>query len=479
MFTTHFSRRAALKIFGAGALMTMTNPTASPAATPLAKRVIPKSGEALPVIGLGTYQVFDVAPRAPELVELQEVLTAFVAGGASLIDSSPMYGRAEAVTGELSAALGLQARLFLATKVWTRGRQAGVRQMQDSLRLMRTRRIDLMQVHNLLDLETHLTTLREWKAADTLRYIGITHYHAGAYRELEKLLATRDYDFVQFNYSLAEREAEQRLLAVAAESGTAVIINRPFAQGELFSKVRGRELPAWAADFDCTSWAQFFLKYIIAHPAVTCVIPGTGKVRHMTDNLKAGAGRLPDARHAQAHARTRAGASRCAAYRPVLLLLSAVLGACSGLRLAYPHADMILGWRANTYFDLDHDQRRDFSARLDRLLAWHRYDQLPEYASFLTAAIDKAEHGVTPEDIAWFVDGFRARYRVVVNRGVERCGRDIGNADARTNRRIAKTVRQGQPEIRERVRTRRGQRKAQARAAEEERSVRSKTGPAT
>ena len=276
--------------------MTMTHSNSSSAAMPLIKRSIPRSGEQLPVLGLGTYIVLDVPPGASELAELKEVLKTFTAGGARLIDSSPMYGRAEAVVGELVAAANLRESVFLATKVWTSGRDAGVRQMQDSLRLMRTQRIDLMQVHNLLDLATHTKTLNEWKAAGTLRYVGITHYHAGAYRELEKLLKTREYDFVQFNYSLAEREAEQRLLAVAAETGTAVIINRPFAQGELFSKVKGREVPAWAAQFDCDSWAQFFLKYIIAHPAVTCVIPGTGKVRHMTDNLKAGSGRLPDER---------------------------------------------------------------------------------------------------------------------------------------------------------------------------------------
>jgi len=277
-------------------MMTMTHSNSSSAAVPLIKRSIPRSGEQLPVLGLGTYIVLDVAPGAPELAELKEVLKNFAAGGAKLIDSSPMYGRAEAVVGELLAATNLRDSVFLATKVWTSGRDAGVRQMQDSLRLMRTQRIDLMQVHNLLDLATHTKTLNEWKAAGTLRYVGITHYHAGAYRELEKLLKTREYDFVQFNYSLAEREAEQRLLAVAAETGTAVIINRPFAQGELFGKVKGREVPAWATQFDCDSWAQFFLKYIIAHPAVTCVIPGTGKVLHMTDNLKAGAGRLPDER---------------------------------------------------------------------------------------------------------------------------------------------------------------------------------------
>lgn len=290
------SRRALLKLMGgASALLTVPALSAQPATSAPLRRVIPKSGEELPLIGLGTYRVFDVAPAAPELAELKAVLSTFVAGGARLVDSSPMYGRAEAVVGELSAGSGVRDALFLATKVWTSGRQSGIHQMQESLRLMRTPRIDLMQVHNLLDHATHLKTLREWKDAGTLRYLGITHYHAGAFSELESLLKTRDYDFVQFNYSLAEREAEQRLLAAAAETGTAVIINRPFAHGQLFAKVKGRELPAWAAEFDCDSWAQFFLKYIVAHPAVTCVIPGTGKARHMVDNLKAGSGRLPDA----------------------------------------------------------------------------------------------------------------------------------------------------------------------------------------
>ena len=274
----------------------MTAPAASQNMQPLISRKIPRTGEMMPVIGLGTYIVLDVAPGAPELGELKDVLKTFVAGGGKMIDSSPMYGRAEAVTGELLAATGLRDSVFLATKVWTSGRANGIAQMQDSLKLMRTRRMDLMQVHNLVDLPTHLKTLTEWKAAGTIRYLGITHYHSGAYAQLEKLLQTRAYDFVQFNYSMAEREAEQRLLGVAADSGTAVIINRPFAQGELFPKVKGRDLPAWAAEFDCDSWAQFFLKYIVAHPAVTCVIPGTGKVRHMQDNLNAGRGRLPDAR---------------------------------------------------------------------------------------------------------------------------------------------------------------------------------------
>jgi diketogulonate reductase-like aldo/keto reductase len=273
--------------------MTMANFPANSAAATI-QRTIPRSGEALPVVGLGTFIAFDVAPGEPEMADLKEVLKIFIAGGGRLVDSSPMYGRAESVVGELAGELAALPSLFLATKVWTSGREAGIEQMRNSMRRMRTRRIDLMQVHNLVDLATHLKTLREWKQAGTIRYLGITHYHSGAYRELEKLLTTRDYDFVQFNYSLAEREAEARLLRAAADTGTAVIINRPFAQGELFAKVKGRTLPAWATEFDCDSWAQFFLKYIVAEPAVTCVIPATSKARHMVDNLKAGTGKLPN-----------------------------------------------------------------------------------------------------------------------------------------------------------------------------------------
>ena len=290
-----FTRRTVLKLLGAaGATLTMNPLPVNSAATDIIRRPIPKSGELLPAIGLGTYIVFDVASGAPEMTELKEVLTVFIAGGARLVDSSPIYGRAESAVGELAGELSALPSLFLATKVWISGREAGIEQMRNSMRRLRTRRIDLMQVHNLVDLATHLKTLREWKQAGAIRYLGITHYHEGAYRELEKLLATRDYDFVQFNYSLAEREAEARLLPAAADNGTAVIINRPLAQGELFAKVKGRTLPAWAAEFDCESWAQFFLKYIVAQPAVNCVIPGTGKARHMLDNLKAGTGRLPN-----------------------------------------------------------------------------------------------------------------------------------------------------------------------------------------
>jgi diketogulonate reductase-like aldo/keto reductase len=214
--------------------------------------------------------------------------------GGSVIDSSPMYGQAERVVGDLTSDIGARDRFFFATKVWTSGREAGIRQMEQSFRLMRTERMDLMQVHNLLDVQTHLATMREWQAAGRIRYLGITHYHAGAYRELERLVRTKQFDFAQFNLSMAERDAEQRLLAACAESGVAVIANRPFAEASLFGRVRGKPLPGWAAEIDCTSWAQFFLKWILGHPEVTCVIPGTRRVEHIEDNVQAGSGRLPD-----------------------------------------------------------------------------------------------------------------------------------------------------------------------------------------
>ena len=259
-------------------------------------RNIPKSGEALPVVGVGTYNVFDVRRGDSGFDGLRELMRVFVADRASVVDSSPMYGRAEGIVGDLVGELGLRKSLFLATKVWTSGRQAGIDQMEQSFaRMQAGKTLDLMQIHNLVDVATHTKTLREWKDAGKVRYIGITHYDSSAYAALERLLDTGQYDFVQFNYSLAEREAEARLLPYAAETGTAVLVNRPLSTGSLFSQVRGKPLPVWAADFDCASWAQFFLKYIVAHPAVTCVIPGTGNAMHMADDLKAGHGRLPDA----------------------------------------------------------------------------------------------------------------------------------------------------------------------------------------
>ncbi len=258
------------------------------------QRPIHRSGEMLPALGLGTYSTFDVGNDTAERAALKEVLRLFVQHGGKLVDSSPMYGSSESVVGDVARAEGLTDQLFMATKVWTSGRDAGIGQMNESMRRMGVARMDLMQVHNLLDLKTHEKTLRDWKAQGKIRYLGITHYHAGAHAELERLVKTKQYDFVQFNYSIAEREAEERLLPACAESGTAVIINRPFAQANLFSRVRGRELPAWAAEFECQSWAQYFLKYILAHPAVTCVIPATSKPKHLVDNMRAGLGRLPD-----------------------------------------------------------------------------------------------------------------------------------------------------------------------------------------
>jgi diketogulonate reductase-like aldo/keto reductase len=205
-----------------------------------------------------------------------------------------MYGRAEQVVGDVATETGLHKSLFMATKVWTSGREAGIAQMTDSMQKMQVQRMDLMQIHNLLDWRTHAKTLREWKERGLIRYSGITHYNEGAYDDLAKILKTKEFDFVQFNYSIAEREAENMILPLAQETGTAVIINRPFAQSSLFARVKGKELPAWAADFDCTSWAQFFLKYILSHPAVTCAIPATHNPRHMQANASAGFGKLPD-----------------------------------------------------------------------------------------------------------------------------------------------------------------------------------------
>jgi len=289
------ARRNALRLLAGCGTLALVNSGAAQTTPAMLKRPIPRTGEGLPVVGVGTWQTFDVGPDAPERAELGEVLRLLVAAGGSVVDSSPMYGRSEGVVGDLSAKGGLRDKLFFATKVWTRGRFEGIRQMEDSMRLMRAQPIDLMQVHNLLDLEVHAATLKEWKTAKRIRYAGITHYHDGAHADLERLVKTREWDFVQFNYSIVEPEAEARLLPACADSGTAVIVNRPFSTGSLFPRVKGKPLPPWAADFDCSSWAQFFLKYILSHPAVTCVIPGTRRVAHLKDNVQAGMGRLPDA----------------------------------------------------------------------------------------------------------------------------------------------------------------------------------------
>ena len=262
----------------------------------LLQRAIPSSGETLPVIGLGTWQAFDVGPSAAERQPLDEVLALFVKLGGRVVDSSPMYGRAEQVIGEIAAKLHLHSSLFLATKVWTTGKEQGIASMEKSLARLQTRKIDLMQVHNLVDARTHLATLRDWEQQGRLRYLGITHYASSAYSEVAKLLRSEKLDFVQINYSLLERGAEKEILPLAQERGVAVIVNRPFGGGNLFERVRRKPLPDWASEFDCHSWAQFLLKWIVAHPAVTCAIPATSKARHLEDNMQGGVGRLPDAK---------------------------------------------------------------------------------------------------------------------------------------------------------------------------------------
>jgi diketogulonate reductase-like aldo/keto reductase len=261
----------------------------------MASRPIPASGERLPVIGIGTWQAFDVGADAAARAALREVLRAFYAGGGRVLDSSPMYGSSESVAGEACAALGICEPLFLATKVWADGREAGLRQMQRSIERMRAGRMDLMQVHNLRDVEAHTASMRELKAHGRVRYIGITHYASFAYPEVERLLRTRQYDFVQINYSLREREAEKTLLPLARELGVALIANRPFASGAMLRRALGRPLPPWAAELGIASWAQYCLKWIVSHPAVTCAIPATGKAEHVKDNLAAGYGEMPSA----------------------------------------------------------------------------------------------------------------------------------------------------------------------------------------
>lgn len=264
-------------------------------AASILKRAVPRTGEPLPAIGLGTWQTFDVAADNSSLEPLKEVLREFVRLGGSVIDSSPMYGDSESVVGALATELAIQKQLFLATKVWTRGRDAGIRQMEESFRRLRVQRVDLLQVHNLVDWRTQLATLRRWKDQNKVRYIGVTHYTASAYEELAGVLESQEVDFVQLNYSIAERDAERRLLPLALDRRIAVLVNRPFAQGALFRKLLGKSLPVWAKEIGCATWSRFFLKFIVSHPAVTCVIPATSKVEHLLDNMQAGVGPLPDA----------------------------------------------------------------------------------------------------------------------------------------------------------------------------------------
>jgi diketogulonate reductase-like aldo/keto reductase len=255
-----------------------------------------KQDESLPVIGMGTWNTFDVGAGTDERQPLLDVLRTFYRAGASVIDSSPMYGNAESVTGDLISQLNEQQQTFYATKVWTRGTENGVAQIEQSMQRMKTARLDLLQIHNLVDWRAHAGTLRRLQIEGRSRYLGITHYTESGYADLESALTAETFDFAQFNYSIASRQAEKRLLPLCQDRGISVLINRPFEEGELFQHVANRKLPSYAKQIGCHSWSQFFLKFIISHPGVTCVIPATARVEHMKDNLQAGFGPMPDAK---------------------------------------------------------------------------------------------------------------------------------------------------------------------------------------
>lgn len=287
------TRRESLRIFAAA---TATGPAAAfaqePAAPAMLTRAIPSTGEKLPVIGMGTWQTFDVRPK--EAAPLEEVMKTFVELGGKVLDSSPMYGKSEEIAGHMIEKFGLRPKLFVATKVWTTGKAEGIAQMEASMKKLRAKPIDLMQVHNLQDVKTHLDTLRGWKKDGIVRYFGVTHYTASQHAAVEKMIASETLDFVQINYSVGEREAEEKLLPMAKDRGVAVIANRPFAGGNLFAQLRDKPLPDWAKEIGCETWAQILLKFVVSHPAITCAIPATSKVKHLRDNMAAGHGPMPD-----------------------------------------------------------------------------------------------------------------------------------------------------------------------------------------
>jgi diketogulonate reductase-like aldo/keto reductase len=292
------TRRTASKLLALGTTSLLANPLSLfQSQKSMNTRPIPSSGEQIPIVGLGTWQSFDVGNSAEEREPLKEVLRILTDHGGSLIDSSPMYGRSEKVVGDLTTELKLKGKIFEATKVWTSGPDAGIQQMHTSMKLMQANPMDLMQIHNLVDWRTHLKTLRKWKAEGKIRYIGITHYHKGGYAEVEQIMRNESLDFIQINYNLAVRDAAERILPLAKDKGVAVLINRPYEGGSLFRATKNKSLPTWAQEFGAESWGQFFLKFILAHPAVTCVIPGTSKARHMRDNVQAGFGGLPTEEH--------------------------------------------------------------------------------------------------------------------------------------------------------------------------------------
>ena len=290
----HLSRRQFMQALGLLGAVVGGLPFTSRGNVPMLMKAIPSSGEQVPIIGMGSSRTFDIGADAEARARLALVLQAFFDQGGSVIDTSPMYGASEQLLGDLLSAIRNRKSLFMATKVWTEGRDEGIVQMQESMSLLGTPVIDLIQVHNLLDWEVQLETLMEWKRQGRIRYIGITTHRGYNHDQLANIMENHPLDFIQFSYSIANRKAEERILPLAAERGIATMVNRPFQRGELFQHVRGKKLPAWVKEFDCHSWGQFFLKFVVSHAAVTCTIPATSKVNHMLDNMGAGFGRMPD-----------------------------------------------------------------------------------------------------------------------------------------------------------------------------------------
>lgn len=287
-----FSRRDFIALSSLSFLPTLSN--ASMLNESMLKRVIPSSGEEMPVIGLGTSRVFDIERSKNELNVREKILDIFYENGGRLIDTSPMYGMSEEIIGITAKKYIEKNRFFLATKVWTEGRENGMRQIEESFQKMRADKISLIQVHNLLDWKTQIKTLRSLKDEGRIDYIGITHYKSNAFDEMIKIMKAEKVDFAQFNYSMGEREAEQKILPFCKDNGIATLINRPFMRGRLFREAQEKKLPSWVSDYDIDSWGQFFLKYIISHDAVTNIIPATSKPKNMLDNARAGMGRMLD-----------------------------------------------------------------------------------------------------------------------------------------------------------------------------------------
>jgi len=290
-------RRTAIKAgFGLGVAMLWPRDGLLAQAQPLIQKKIPSSGESIPIIGIGTARRYEEVKSEAEKAPLRDTIHQFQALGGKVIDSSPSYGTAEVVVGELVEGLKIRDSLFLATKVSLRnvGREEGIKQIEESFKKYRTNKLDLIAVHNLRDTETQLRTLREMKQAGRIRYVGITTSFDNQYGEFEQTMKKENLDFIQVDYALDNRDAGERIIPLAGDRGMAVMINLPFGRGRLFNAVQGKKLPEWAGEFDCQSWAQFFLKYIVSHPAITCAVPGMAQAKYVVDNLGAARGRLPD-----------------------------------------------------------------------------------------------------------------------------------------------------------------------------------------